>query len=67
MLRKTLVAFFFLPGMVLAQVDSTKLQFYPLHIGDVWQYRGNSGGFITNGLLPFLVLSERRKKGSFRK
>ncbi len=41
---KKLLLFFFLAGMQLqAQIDSTRREFYPLHLGDLWQYRDEYG------------------------
>lgn len=46
-MMKSLVTLFFLPTLALAQVDSSKLEYYPLQVGDVWQYTHESGGRST--------------------
>lgn len=47
---KTLAFFFsvclLFPAFTFAQLDSAKLEFYPLHIGDLWQYRGQSSTVV---------------------
>jgi hypothetical protein len=41
------------------QVDSSKLEYFPLHIGDLWQYRNEYGILGTSKILGDTIISGR--------
>jgi hypothetical protein len=43
------------------QIDSTRLEFYPLHIGDLWQWRNEQGLLGTGEITKDTVLANGRR------
>jgi hypothetical protein len=43
------------------QIDSTRLEFYPLHIGDLWQWRNEQGLLGTSEITNDTVLTNGRR------
>jgi hypothetical protein len=60
------------PSFIFAQIDSTRKEFFPLHVGDLWQYRDESnmlaiqqviGDTVLEGHRYFLLIHSLRTSG----
>ncbi len=57
---KILASLWFIPSLLFSQIDTAKLQFYPLQIGNLWQYRGEGSGVIwTIKIIGDTVINDR--------
>ncbi|MGA9364301.1 MAG: T9SS type A sorting domain-containing protein [Bacteroidota bacterium] len=48
------------------QIDSTRLEFYPLHIGDLWQWRNEQGLLGTDEIVGDTILPNGHRYFHFR-